>query len=473
MKPSVAVNTRDSIFLSHANPEDNEFTRWLGAKLTLAGYRVWFDLERLKGGDATWDKVERAMREESVRLVAIISRTSYKKDGVKKEWSLASILEKRNPGFVIPIRIDEFDFDDLPILLSGKNVLDFYRNWFEGLTQLIDTLRDAQIPRASVPDAAQASLWWKAGLKASIDLKAKEERLESSWVPIVALPNAVETVVKPTSSAPIPLNDKNRIIPWFEHGRHVVSFAPRAVLVELFKDQVPLDRDSAFSTEDLLTGNVVFDRRVTSDDARNRVSFLVRQAWDLAMEQAGLRHTELAGKQSVRFVPRALKPNDFFEFVDENSKRRRRQLVGRSEKYRVNWHYGVSVKPTLGRPMRMELRAHILFTDDSGELVDSDRAHRLRRGFCRNWWNARWRDFQRALLAYLSNGDDHIHLPVGGGRYIELAASPTLFISPVSLGDTAIQANEEQIAVDQELDDPSVMDDEDDSIDGQIAQEDS
>ena len=28
--------TRDAIFISHANPEDNEFTVWLGARLTAA-----------------------------------------------------------------------------------------------------------------------------------------------------------------------------------------------------------------------------------------------------------------------------------------------------------------------------------------------------------------------------------------------------------------------------------------------------
>ena len=30
-------STRDAIFISHANPEDNVFTVWLGARLTAAG----------------------------------------------------------------------------------------------------------------------------------------------------------------------------------------------------------------------------------------------------------------------------------------------------------------------------------------------------------------------------------------------------------------------------------------------------
>ena len=152
------------------------------------------------------------------------------------------------------------------------------------------------------------------------------------------------------------------------------------------------------------------------------------------------------------FVPKGLKPKDVFEFLDQNKKKRRRQLVGRSEKYQVNWHYGVSAKPTLGKPLRLELEAHILFTEDTGELVQPPpRTHRLRRGFCKSWYNARWRDFQRALITYLCRGTDCIRLPVGSDRFVEVSATPFIYDSPVSLGDSADQASEEQIPVDQEV----------------------
>lgn len=159
MEKSGIATTKKKIFLSHATPEDNEFTRWLGAKLTLAGYDVWYDLQRLKGGDITWEKIERAIREEAVRLVAIISKISHGKDGVRKEWTLGSNLEKKHPGFVIPVRIDEFNFDDVTILFSGKNILDFNRDWFGGLIQLIESCSDTRSMLESSKDAAQASLW--------------------------------------------------------------------------------------------------------------------------------------------------------------------------------------------------------------------------------------------------------------------------------------------------------------------------
>lgn len=32
---------RPALFISHAAPEDNAFTLWLGAKLSAMGYEVW------------------------------------------------------------------------------------------------------------------------------------------------------------------------------------------------------------------------------------------------------------------------------------------------------------------------------------------------------------------------------------------------------------------------------------------------
>ena len=94
--------TRSTIFISHANPEDNEFVRWLASKLTLAGYVVWCDLDRLKGGDIFWNEVESCLRNDTIRLVAVVSEASYTKSGVRNEWDLGITLDKDIAGFVVP-----------------------------------------------------------------------------------------------------------------------------------------------------------------------------------------------------------------------------------------------------------------------------------------------------------------------------------------------------------------------------------
>ena len=60
--------SRGSLFISHA-AEDNDFALWLGARLSAAGYDVWADVLRLKGGD-NWERVlEDALRNKASKML--------------------------------------------------------------------------------------------------------------------------------------------------------------------------------------------------------------------------------------------------------------------------------------------------------------------------------------------------------------------------------------------------------------------
>jgi hypothetical protein len=93
--------------------------------------------------------------------------------------------------------------------------------------------------------------------------------------------------------------------------------------------------------------------------------------------------------------------------------------------------------PSFDQPWRIELRSTVVFTDDDGKPIDVPlKAHRLRRGFCKNWWNEQWRLLMRAFLWVASDGKAEMLLPVGSGRSIVVAAVPLQFESPVGLSDT-------------------------------------
>ena len=49
---------REMVFVSHANPEDNEFARWLALRLAGEGFPVWCDLTELLGGEDFWKDAE-------------------------------------------------------------------------------------------------------------------------------------------------------------------------------------------------------------------------------------------------------------------------------------------------------------------------------------------------------------------------------------------------------------------------------
>ena len=360
--------TRSTIFVSHANPEDNEFARWLSAKLTLAGYTVWCDLDRLKGGDLFWNEVESCLRSDAIRLIAVVSEASHSKDGVRSEWDLGITLEKNLPGFVVPIRIDAFDFSRLPITIHRKHVIDFHRGWHDGLSQLVDTFVEDDVPRKGDVDPEAARDWLPRQAVEAVTWIDRGETLESNWLPIVSLPPAIEATRIQNADRAIPETSTNRRVPWFELGDRIVGFASRGELIALFADSVPLVAQNAIDTETFINDGVSWGTdRVSAFDAQGRVAHLIRQAWDLRMESLKLRAYELSGRRFVWYMPSDLLTNDKIEFVEASGKRRKRQLAGRSAKHNVAWHYGASMQVALGDPRRVELRAHIIFTDKDGE----------------------------------------------------------------------------------------------------------
>jgi len=430
--------TRESIFISHATPEDNGFVRWLGARLELAGFSVWHDLARLKGGDYFWDKIEAAIRNDSFRFLAVVSKVAVDKQGVKDEWALAQTIEKSFPGFVIPLRLDDYNFSLLPIGIHRKNVIDFASGWHKGLTALLDTLSDANAPKVSAPDP-RAARHWLAEMKDGAILQTdSKESLDSTWISVLSLPT-IETARILGSDREIKLTEVNRRIPWFEHEDRIVGFAKAADLVSHMSQSVMLKAAAAVDTASFIEdGSTLGDKTVTKWEARKRVANLVRQAWELAMEAKGLGVHEQSGGRKVFYVTPELTKGrgEKVAFLDVDGRKRRKGLNGRSEAKKANWCYAVGMVPQFDEPWRIELRSTIVFTDDDGKPLDAPaRAHRLRMSFCRSWWNDRWRGFLRAFLALVADGQAEIKLPVGSGRAVVVSAVPITFTSPVGLSD--------------------------------------
>ena len=145
-----SLESRRLIFISHANPEDNEFTRWLGVKLASAGYEVWSDVTKLLGGEEIWDSIEDAIRRHAAKVVVVLSYKSQTKLGMLDEINCAVSVERSNDldGFVIPVRIDDLPFGEVRANLARKNIIDFKENWAGGLAQLLQGLERDGVPRS-------------------------------------------------------------------------------------------------------------------------------------------------------------------------------------------------------------------------------------------------------------------------------------------------------------------------------------
>jgi hypothetical protein len=141
---------RTTVFITHAAPQDNEFALWLSSKLAMAGYKVWVDRRRLRGGDDFWDEIDRVLRTEAIKQV-IAFTPNVSKPGVKKELAIGGVVAGKidDPHFMIPVRAGDIAFSDAPPEFLRANILDGCPNWHDCLKDLFQTLDDAGVPRAS------------------------------------------------------------------------------------------------------------------------------------------------------------------------------------------------------------------------------------------------------------------------------------------------------------------------------------
>lgn len=142
---------RDIIFISHATPEDNDFVRWLGTRLSGHGYKVWADLFELKGGTPFWSSIEEALRHFAIKVIFVVSKSSVHPDrvGVRNELSVADTIKKQlqDRAFIIPVRLDDTPFGEFPIQIHQLNAIDFSRGWGAKLAELLDSLESGNAPK--------------------------------------------------------------------------------------------------------------------------------------------------------------------------------------------------------------------------------------------------------------------------------------------------------------------------------------
>lgn len=184
--------------ISHANPEDDEVTVWLAAQLAIDGYQVWTDKARFLVGEYFWPTVDPIIRDQSLKVVYVLSHTSNRLSpvrGFNKELELALQIErgmqKANPSeqvrFVLPIAVDDLQTSAYNIHFSGKDVLPF-RDWAQGYATLRRVLEEDNVPRFSSIGAPAVAEWWNRYRGVDEGLKQETHTLFSNQFPITSVP---------------------------------------------------------------------------------------------------------------------------------------------------------------------------------------------------------------------------------------------------------------------------------------------
>jgi hypothetical protein len=171
------------------------------------------------------------------------------------------------------------------------------------------------------------------------------------------------------------------------------------------------------------------------------------------MAARGLTAYELADGSKAWWVPSGFLPEDKIRFVKPGGRKGWRQLVGRDNPSNVFWHVGFAAKPVLNPPPHFVLRPHVILTrDGTTPLDDRKRMNSLRRGVCKSWFNARWRDLVAGFGQWVGDGRDTLKLPMGAAEMAIVGTRPFLFSAPMSLAAEVIAATAGAL-VDSDTDD--------------------
>jgi hypothetical protein len=147
------------------------------------------------------------------------------------------------------------------------------------------------------------------------------------------------------------------------------------------------------------------------------------------MRARGFRNFQLPAAGRVWWVPRELAEGKRITFKRADGSEGWRILVGKSDRLERYWHFGVYAVPTLKEPARFVFRPHIIFSRD-GQVPEGGK---LRRAFCKNWFNARWRDLLFAFVQLISDGRDTLELPLASEETAVIHARPLVLTIPVRI----------------------------------------
>lgn len=449
---------RDTIFISHATPEDNDFVRWLGTRLVGHGYKVWADLFDLKGGTPFWSTIEEALRHHACKVIFVVSRKGADPDrtGVRNELSVADAIKKaqKDPGFIIPVRIDDTPFADFPIQIHQLNAIDFSKGWGPKLLDLLDTLRTSNVPRTDDDQTAEFERWRASMVHVDTVVEVAPERVLTNLLPILGLPETINFFGHDADNAAMTSALKSSGIPHATFYRLVIAFAPAAA----FQEHMPLSfvvrPEATVNLDDLLAGTTTGVTSPKAQDARNMVTAMLRDHVERHLLARGLKRFEGSGTPSY-FFPKGLLDGDKVSYVAASGRRTYKQVVGRSDKRGVNWHLAMKVNVVLNPPAVVRFKPYVCFSEDGlRPIADPKRTSAIRRGFCRSWWNAHWRQLQEAFCVFLADGRDTVAIPLDGPSDLVLSGSLLELTCARRMPDD-LKLGEEVI----EPDDPDVEDD--------------
>lgn len=424
---------RETIFISKATPEDDDFVMWLAPRLEAAGYKVFADILCIEAGDRWRKVVTNTLREQSIKMLLCCRDVTLAKDGVQDEIGIAEDIAKdlNDPRFIIPLRIAEFK--KIPGIGELQHV-DFVGSWSSGLRDLLDTLDSQGVPR----DVKRVTInpdWENYKKRLSIKVEHSPEVLTSSWLRITQIPETIY-YYHPPGSIDLTMMEKcckNCSSPAEAYQRGFFSFAPPDEIKRDFAHVAYFVVRSEHKLINLLE-NGSESPDIKPHIAANLVISMFRRSWERFCRDKGLLEYRFSN-QSGFLVSKGHVPLGKRTPWGDKTQRRSAMLLNASGG--KVWAYGATATSFLRPFPHFKFKARVLFSDLSGKdagavIYDSVKQHSLRRTICKGWRNKVWHGRFMAFIELLSGSSPCLELPLSDSSFLKLDAQPFQVTVPVT-----------------------------------------
>lgn len=383
------ISMQDHLFISYAS-EDYSVAEWLTLKLTTEGYKVWCDQVKLLGGESYPKDIDKALKERTYRVLALISKHSLNKENPTKERTLAlNIGKKRQIEFLIPLNLDETSPSELNWMISDITFIPFHE-MAEGFSRLLKKLNSIETPKFE--DGKSKICDWFIARDNAV---AKQETLWTNLIPVKEMPSAVSQY-----SCDMKDIEKNKIdwCYWKQNDETCWAFAPPPNGNE-FKRLITIAWDSYETYGGIKLTNlfkILCNVLLTRHCVRNGM--------------------QLFGKDL--FFPKGFFKDDKLKYVNNKNKQTYIKAVGERTFYSMGqkeinrYHLMPVLKfiPYLYGTAVIQLNIRLFITDLSENPIPPTKMNSRRKRLCKDWWNYKWFSRVYAVAWWVRNQDCKLSL---------------------------------------------------------------
>jgi hypothetical protein len=427
------ATNRDTVFISKATPEDDEFVLWLAPRLEAAGYKVFADILNLEPGDRWRKEVTNALQNNSIKMLLCCRDATLEKIGVQEEIAIAEDLSKelKDPRFIIPLRLEKFK---KLFGIGGLQYVNFVGSWANGLDDLIEALQDQNVAR-SVEKIEINPNWEAYRMRLAIKVEQAPETLTTNWLRVAEIEGPIR-YYQPTGAI-----DHSVVTGAAKLAPHPAEIYLNGFFTFASPDEVSID----FSAAGKFKVHSEYDiarfleegsesLNVKPREAKNLISSIFRKSWDA--------HCRIRG-----FLEYAYSSQVGFHVTEEIVKIGKRIPWGKQEARRSSmlcniaagkvWQYGVSITPQFWPFPHFRIKSRVLFSELNGlkagpVFEDKGQQHQFRRKVCKGWRNKQWHGRQMAFLELLAGDSPFIDIALSRSARIILDASPLTVTCPVT-----------------------------------------